>query len=270
MNYSNKRTKEEENFPNIMTKEDTKELSNIINLLNSKSDNPNEKIGLNLQYRQVKLPKSIFLKIKERKKKSQQYLEKEKKDPDFLNIKKQYDENKSKEENYIRNKDFETECLDKNLKLLNKEENQLIQEVNNYKSKLNDISEKINSTQRERDIIKNNIKQIESDEKNLNEKISELDKINKINYDKINNLNEYKTYLKEKKEVDEDEINIKKMLCFECQEQPRIYYYSKCQHLALCENCYIKRKQNSQCPICNEISEFLVKVSLEKSNEEYI
>ena len=28
MNFSNKRTKEEENFPNIMTKEDTKELYN--------------------------------------------------------------------------------------------------------------------------------------------------------------------------------------------------------------------------------------------------
>ena len=74
MNFSNKRTKEEENFPNIMTKEDTKELSNIINLLNSKTDNPDEKIGLNLQYRLIKIPENIYNKIKERNSNSKNYL----------------------------------------------------------------------------------------------------------------------------------------------------------------------------------------------------
>ena len=160
MKYSNKRIKEEENFPNIMSKEDTKELSSIINLLNSKSD-PNEKIGLNLQYRQVKLPKNIFLSIKERKKICQQYLEKEKKDPNIRSIIKQYEDNKSIEEQYIRGKEYEIDTLDKNIKKLQKEENELLQEVNNFKNKLDNISEKINSTKREKDIIKSNIKTIE-------------------------------------------------------------------------------------------------------------
>ena len=266
MNFSNKRTKEEENFPNIMTKEDTKELSNIINLLNSKTDNPDEKIGLNLQYRLIKIPENIYNKIKERNSNSKNNFEKAKKDPEFLSIKKEYDENKSKEELYIRGKDYEIDCLDKNIKQLHKKENELIQQVNNFKTKLDDLSQKITSTQRERDTIKNNIKQFELDAKNMKEKIAELDEINKINYEKIKKKNEYKNYLKEKKEVDEDEANIKKLLCFECQKQPRIIYYSKCQHLALCENCYNKGKQNSECPICHEISELIVKVSLEKTN----
>ena len=199
MYYSNNRIKEEEKFPNIMTKEDTKELSSIINLLNSKS-NPDEKIGLNLQYRQVKLPKNIYILLKERKKNSQNYLEKEKKDANIKSIIAQYEENKSIEEQYIRGKKFEIDSLDK----------------------------------------------------------------------KIKKLNELKTYLKEKKQVNEDEINIKKMLCYECKNQPRIYYYAKCQHLALCENCYAKMKQNSKCPICNENNELVVKVYLENTNDEYI
>ena len=246
MYYSNNRIKEEEKFPNIMTKEDTKELSSIINLLNSKS-NPDEKIGLNLQYRQVKLPKNIYILLKERKKNSQNYLEKEKKDANIKSIIAQYEENKSIEEQYIRGKKFEIDSLDKKIKKLNLEEIELSQEVNNF-----------------------NIKASELEEKNMKNRISELEEKNRINYNKIKKLNELKTYLKEKKQVNEDEINIKKMLCYECKNQPRIYYYAKCQHLALCENCYAKMKQNSKCPICNENNELVVKVYLENTNDEYI
>ena len=269
MYYSNNRIKEEEKFPNIMTKEDTKELSSIINLLNSKS-NPDEKIGLNLQYRQVKLPKNIYILLKERKKNSQNYLEKEKKDANIKSIIAQYEENKSIEEQYIRGKKFEIDSLDKKIKKLNLEEIELSQEVNNFNNKLDNLAEKMKSTQMERDKIKNIIKASELEEKNMKNKISELEEKNRINYNKIKKLNELKTYLKEKKQVNEDEINIKKMLCYECKNQPRIYYYAKCQHLALCENCYAKMKQNSKCPICNENNELVVKVYLENTNDEYI
>ena len=59
MYYSKTNSKEAEQFRNIMNKEDTKELSSIISSLNSTSSQK-ENIGLNLQYRQVKLTMSIY------------------------------------------------------------------------------------------------------------------------------------------------------------------------------------------------------------------
>ena len=56
MYYSIGKSKEAEQYPRIISKEEIKELSSIIKLFNSSSVQ-NEKIGLNLQYYQVKPPK---------------------------------------------------------------------------------------------------------------------------------------------------------------------------------------------------------------------
>ena len=82
MYYSSTRAKELEKFPNIMPKEDLKELSSIINLLNSTA-NPDEKIGLNLQYRQLKVPEKTLLLIEENIKNANRYLKNEIKDEIF-------------------------------------------------------------------------------------------------------------------------------------------------------------------------------------------
>ena len=85
MYYSKTNSKEAEQFPNIMNKEDTKELSSIISSLNSTSSQK-ENIGLNLQYRQVKLSMSIYESLKQRKKNTQKILEEEKKDQNIIDI----------------------------------------------------------------------------------------------------------------------------------------------------------------------------------------
>jgi hypothetical protein len=79
MYHSLGKSKEDEQFPYIMSKEDTKELSSIINLLNASSPE-NEKIGLNLQYRQVKIPQTIYNQLNQRKLNCKNYLENEEKD----------------------------------------------------------------------------------------------------------------------------------------------------------------------------------------------
>ena len=59
MKYGKDKQKDNEEFPKVMNREDTKELVSIIENINSQAE-PNAKIGLNLQYRQVKIPSNTF------------------------------------------------------------------------------------------------------------------------------------------------------------------------------------------------------------------
>ena len=269
MYYSNARKKESEQFPKIMTKEDTKELSSIINSLNS-SSSQNEKIGLNLQYRQVKIPKSIFDSLKQRKKNAQHFLETEKKDENNNNILSQYEENKSKEEQYIRWKMFEIENLEKKIKKLNSEENALLQEQQKIKYNLYNITNTINAAQNEIIKINNYISTNKKEEKEINEKIKEIETENGNMIQKIKAMENLEMHIKEKKNIKNEEINIKKMLCCKCKDQPSIYFYSVCKHLALCKKCYAKKNNNAYCPICSQKNELVIKVYIDKSNNDFI
>ena len=269
MYHSLGKSKEDEQFPYIMSKEDTKELSSIINLLNASSPE-NEKIGLNLQYRQVKLPQTIYNQLNQRKLNCKNYLENEEKDINNVNILDLYEENKSAEEQFIRGKIFEIENLDKKIKKLNSEETQLQQEIDNGRINLQNLSKELNTIKEENEKIKNFIKSNATEEKNMQNKIMELQEHNNKQIKKLNNLKNVEEFAKEKKRIKEEEIKIKKMLCYKCKSQPRIVYYSKCKHLALCKNCIAKMENEAKCPICSEVSELIIKVKFENYDDESI
>ena len=260
MNYQ----KDSEYFQKIMTKEDTKELSSIINLLNSKS--PDEKIGLNLQYRQIKIPQSIYNSLKERKLKAQKFLENEKTEQNNINIISLYEDNKAREEQYIREHMINMENIEKKIRKLNHEENDILQEIENIKNNIYNLSQKYNNLKIELEKSKNFISLNQVEEKKIHEKINEMKEKKKKKKKIIENKKLYEKYNEEKKKIKEEEIKIKKMLCVKCQSQPRIYYYTGCKHLALCKNCYVHSNNAKKCPICSKISELLIKVNIEKPN----
>ena len=274
MYYSKTNSKEAEQFPNIMNKEDTKELSSIISSLNSTSSQK-ENIGLNLQYRQVKLPMSIYESLKQRKKNTQKILEEEKKDQNIIDILSLYEDNKSTEEQYKRGKMLENENLDKKIKKLNSEENELLLEAENFKNNANTLNQKIKSINDDKDKICNNIMMNELEQKNNNDKIIELQAKIEIKIRNNENHKNFEKYLEEQKKIKEKQNYIKTKLCYKCKQQPRIYYYSLCNHLVLCRNCYSNNNNNNGnniiCPICSEVSELIIKVNLRKSDtSEYI
>ena len=274
MYYSKTNSKEAEQFPNIMNKEDTKELSSIISSLNSTSSQK-ENIGLNLQYRQVKLPMSIYESLKQRKKNTQKILEEEKKDQNIIDILSLYEDNKSTEEQYKRGKMLENENLDKKIKKLNSEENELLLEAENFKNSANTLNQKIKSINDDKDKICNNIMMNELEQKNNNDKIMELQTKIETKIRSNENHKNFEKYLEEQKKIKEKQNYIKTKLCYKCKQQPRIYYYSLCNHLVLCRNCYSNNNNNNGnniiCPICSEVSELIIKVNLRKSDtSEYI
>lgn len=270
MYYSKTNSKEAEQFPNIMNKEDTKELSSIISSLNSTSSQK-ENIGLNLQYRQVKLPMSIYESLKQRKKNTQKILEEEKNDQNIIDILSLYEDNKSTEEQYKRGKMLENENLDKKIKKLNSEENELLLEAENFKNNANTLNQKIKSINDDKDKICNNIMMNELEQKNNNDKIIELQAKIEIKIRNNENHKNFEKYLEEQKKIQEKQNYIKTKLCYKCKQQPRIYYYSLCNHLVLCRNCYSNNNNNIICPICSEVSELIIKVNLRKSDtSEYI
>lgn len=274
MYYSKTNSKEAEQFPNIMNKEDTKELSSIISSLNSTSSQK-ENIGLNLQYRQVKLPMSIYESLKQRKKNTQKILEEEKKDQNIIDILSLYEDNKSTEEQYKRGKMLESENLDKKIKKLNSEENELLLEAENFKNNANTLNQKIKSINDDKDKICNNIMMNELEQKNNNDKIMELQTKIETKIRSNENHKNFEKYLEEQKKIKEKQNYIKTKLCYKCKQQPRIYYYSLCNHLVLCRNCYSNNNNNNGnniiCPICSEVSELIIKVNLRKSDtSEYI
>ena len=274
MYYSKTNSKEAEQFPNIMNKEDTKELSSIISSLNSTSSQK-ENIGLNLQYRQVKLPMSIYESLKQRKKNTQKILEEEKKDQNIIDILSLYEDNKSTEEQYKRGKMLENENLDKKIKKLNSEENELLLEAENFKNNANTLNQKIKSINDDKDKICNNIMMNELEQKNNNDKIIELQAKIETKIRSNENHKNFEKYLEEQKKIKEKQNYIRTKLCYKCKQQPRIYYYSLCNHLVLCRNCYSNNNNNNGnniiCPICSEVSELIIKVNLRKSDtSEYI
>lgn len=270
MYYSKTNSKEAEQFPNIMNKEDTKELSSIISSLNSTSSQ-NENIGLNLQYRQVKLPMSIYESLKQRKKNTQKILEEEKKDQNIIDILSLYEDNKSTEEQYKRGKMLESENLDKKIKKLNSEENELLLEAENFKNNANTLNQKIKAINDDKDKICNNIMMNELEQKNNNDKIMELQAKIETKIRSNENHKNFEKYLEEQKKIKEKQNYIKTKLCYKCKQQQRIYYYSLCNHLVLCRNCYSNNNNNIICPICSEVSELIIKVNLRKSDtSEYI
>ena len=272
MYYSKTNSKEAEQFPNIMNKEDTKELSSIISSLNSTSSQK-ENIGLNLQYRQVKLPMSIYESLKQRKKNTHKILEEEKKDQNIIDILSLYEDNKSTEEQYKRGKMLENENLDKKIKKLNSEENELLLEAENFKNNANTLNQKIKSINDDKDKICNNIMMNELEQKNNNDKIIELQAKIEIKIRNNENHKNFEKYLEEQKKIKEKQNYIKTKLCYKCKQQPRIYYYSLCNHLVLCRNCYSNNNNNNNiiCPICSKVSELIIKVNLRKSDtSEYI
>lgn len=274
MYYSKTNSKEAEQFPNIMNKEDTKELSSIISSLNSTSSQK-ENIGLNLQYRQVKLPMSIYESLKQRKKNTQKILEEEKKDQNIIDILSLYEDNKSTEEQYKRGKMLESENLDKKIKKLNSEENELLLEAENFKNNANTLNQKIKAINDDKDKICNNIMMNELEQKNNNDKIMELQAKIETKIRSNENHKNFEKYLEEQKKIKEKQNYIKTKLCYKCKQQPRIYYYSLCNHLVLCRNCYSNNNNNNGnniiCPICSEVSELIIKVNLRKSDtSEYI
>ena len=274
MYYSKTNSKEAEQFPNIMNKEDTKELSSIISSLNSTSSQK-ENIGLNLQYRQVKLPMSIYESLKQRKKNTQKILEEEKKDQNIIDILSLYEDNKSTEEQYKRGKMLENENLDKKIKKLNSEENELLLEAENFKNSANTLNQKLKSINDDKDKICNNIMMNELEQKNNNDKIMELQTKIETKIRSNENHKNFEKYLEEQKKIKEKQNYIKTKLCYKCKQQPRIYYYSLCNHLVLCRNCYSNNNNNNGnniiCPICSEVSELIIKVNLRKSDtSEYI
>ena len=257
MYYSKTNSKEAEQFPNIMNKEDTKELSSIISSLNSTSSQK-ENIGLNLQYRQVKLPMSIYESLKQRKKNTQKILEEEKKDQNIIDILSLYEDNKSTEEQYKRGKMLENENLDKKIKKLNSEENELLLEAENFKNNANTLNQKIKSINDDKDKICNNIMMNELEQKNNNDKIMELQTKIETKIRSNENHKNFEKDLEEQKKIKEKQNYIKTKLCYKCKQQPRIYYYSLCNHLVLCRNCYSNNNNNNGnniiCPICSEVS----------------
>ena len=272
MYYSKTNSKEAEQFPNIMNKEDTKELSSIISSLNSTSSQK-ENIGLNLQYRQVKLPMSIYESLKQRKKNTQKILEEEKKDQNIIDTLSLYEDNKSTEEQYKRGKMLESENLDKKIKKLNSEENELLLEAENFKNNANTLNQKIKSINDDKDKICNNIMMNELEQKNNNDKIMELQTKIETKIRSNENHKNFEKYLEEQKKIKEKQNYIKTKLCYKCKQQPRIYYYSLCNHLVLCRNCYSNNNNNNNiiCPICSKVSELIIKVNLRKSDtSEYI
>ena len=274
MYYSKTNPKEAEQFPNIMNKEDTKELSSIISSLNSTSSQK-ENIGLNLQYRQVKLPMSIYESLKQRKKNTQKILEEEKKDQNIIDILSLYEDNKSTEEQYKRGKMLENENLDKKIKKLNSEENELLLEAENFKNSANTLNQKLKSINDDKDKICNNIMMNELEQKNNNDKIMELQAKIETKIRSNENHKNFEKYLEEQKKIKEKQNYIKAKLCYKCKQQQRIYYYSLCNHLVLCRNCYSNNNNNNGnniiCPICSEVSELIIKVNLRKSDtSEYI
>ena len=252
--------KEKEQFPKVMTKEDTKELLSIIESLNSKLS-PEDKIGFNLQYRQVKIPNNVLQELKKRKAESVKAIDKEKMD-EVLFL---YEKNKSEDEQIKRAKLIEIENLDKTLKRLNTEEAELIREnenikfnKNNLQQRTNDMKNLINRRKKEYD------KKVEELEK-MKELSKELDSIHqeksKINKD----WEEFEIYIKKREKIQKAENDLKSKLCILCFEQIRMIYYSFCGHLSLCKKCYSKtNKYEKKCPICFEKSELVVKILDEK------
>ena len=257
MSYGGKeKQKDNEQFPKIMTREDTQELISLIETLNRNAE-PKDKIGLNLQYRQVKIPANIYNSLKNRKNESLKLLEKEKID----SIQSTYEDNKSKEEQFNRGKLLEIENINKKLKKLNAEEAELARDYDSIMNNINRIKYKTYILRSEKEESYKFIVKNENEEKKLKEELNNL----QSKYDeKIKKQQIYKDldeYIERNNKIKNDENKLKELLCYKCKKKLRKIYYSGCKHLALCKECYSTDKMyEKKCPICFKISELVIKI----------
>ena len=261
-NYGKEKQKDAEQFPKVMTKKDKDELVSIINKLNSGVE-PKDKIGFNIQYRQVKIPANIYFSLKKKKKDYNQILDKEKKNI----ILTQFEENKSIEENFERKKSLEIEDLNKKIKKLNNEYSDLIRDkeiISNNSINTDNITKKLRE---DIDKIKSKIEIYQSEVNKSNQEYYKLLKEKDEKTERQEVLNCLEKYIKDKMLLIEEQKRIKKMLCYKCESKVRMIFYCGCSHLALCKDCYRENKIfEKKCPICHKISELVVKILEENKN----
>ena len=261
-NYGKEKQKDGEQFPKVMTKQDKDELVSIINKLNSEVE-PKDKIGFNIQYRQVKIPANIYFSLKKKKKDYNQTLDKEKKNI----ILTKFEENKSIEENFERKKSLEIEDLNKKIKKLNNEYADLIRDkeiISNNSMNTDNTTKKLRE---DIDKIKSKIDIYQSEVNKSNQEYYKLLKEKDEKMERQEVLNCLEKYIKDKMLLIEEQKRIKKMLCYKCGSRVRMIFYCGCSHLALCKDCYRENKIfEKKCPICHKISELVVKILEENKN----
>ena len=150
MNYGTDKQKENEECPKVMTKEDTKEIISIVETLNRGKD-PKDKIGLNLQYRQIKLLSNVYFSLKNRKNKKLNNSDKEKEE-NILSI---YEKNKSEEEQFNHRQLLEIENLNKKLKNINQEEIEMSREYEIITNNILNLRSKIDNLRNEKERTSN-------------------------------------------------------------------------------------------------------------------
>ena len=245
-------------FPTIMSKDDTRELLSIIETINSNEDQTN-KIGLNLQFRHLRIPEKILQSLIDRKNEVKSIKTKEKENSEnILNI---YEDNKNMVEDYEREKYFDIERMDKEIKQYNKEEGELDREMEQIIKDISDLKAKTNNIRYENDKKNKFIMKNEIEAKKMEENIDNLNKEYDEKLNKTEAWKEFKNYIKKKEEINNEEKTIKNMFCVLCKAQKRKIYYLGCQHLVLCKKCYgSNKKYEKKCPICSKISELVVRL----------
>ena len=249
---------ENEQFPTIMSKEDTRELLSIIETINSNEES-NNKIGLNLQFRHLRIPEKILQSLIDRKNAVKNIKTKEKENNEkILNI---YEDNKCMVEDYEREKYFDIERMDKEIKQYNNEEGELDREMEELIKHISDLKTKTNNIRYENDKKNKFIMKNEIETKKMEENIVNLNKEYDEKLNKTEAWKEFKNYLKKKEQINNEEKTIKNMFCVLCKAQKRKIYYLGCQHLVLCKKCYgSNKKYEKKCPICSKISELVVRL----------
>ena len=247
-----------EQFPTIMSKEDTRDLLSIIETINSNEDQ-NTKIGLNLQFRHLRIPEKILKSLIDRKNEVKNIKSKEKENnANILNI---YEENKNNEEDYEREKSFDIERMDKEIKQYNIEEAELDSEIEKIVQNISDLKNKTNIIRYENDKRNKFIMKNEIEVKKMEELIDNLNKEYDEKLNKSEAWKEFKNFIKKKEEINNEEKTIKNMFCVICKGEKRKIYYLGCQHLVLCKKCYgANKKYEKKCPICSKISELVVRL----------
>lgn len=258
MSYPKDTQYENDQFPTILSKEDTRELLSIIETINSNEDQKN-KIGLNLQFRQLRIPEKILQSLIDRKNEVKNLKTKDKEIIEkILNI---YDDNKNNVEIYEREKNFDIERMDKEIKQYNMEESELDSEIEKTIKKIKDVKDNTNEIRYENDNRNKYIMKNEIEVKTMEENIDILNKEYDAKLNKSEAWKELKNYIKNKEKINTEEKAVKNLFCVICKREKRKIYYLGCQHLALCKKCYSENKKyEKKCPICSKISELVVRL----------
>ena len=256
MNYSKEKIKDKEQFPKIMTKEDTKELISVIDSLNSKLS-PEDHIGFNLQFRQVKIPINVLQELKNRKIESMKTMgEEEINETNII-----YEKYKSEDEKIRRVKLIEFENLDKSIKKLNTEEIELFRENENKRANINKLKDRVNIMRSQLITRKEEYNKKYKELQNLVEYSKELESILQKKMKVSQDWYKFENFVKKREKINKSEYDLKKKLCFLCHEEIKMIFYTGCGHLALCKKCYSQtHKYEKKCPICFVKSELVVKI----------